>query len=41
MHSEKLSFGIFDTNLGIDMKPENLLFKTPESTAEIVICDFG
>lgn len=27
--------------LQIDMKPENLLFKTPESTAEIVICDFG
>lgn len=24
-----------------DMKPENLLFKTPESTADLVICDFG
>ncbi|KAI8991909.1 kinase-like domain-containing protein [Mycotypha africana] len=24
-----------------DMKPENLLFKTPDSTAELVICDFG
>ncbi|KAI9264769.1 kinase-like domain-containing protein [Sporodiniella umbellata] len=24
-----------------DMKPENLLFKTPESDADLVICDFG
>ncbi|CAO3636073.1 unnamed protein product [Mucor hiemalis] len=24
-----------------DMKPENLLFKTPESNADLVICDFG
>ncbi|KAI7906378.1 kinase-like domain-containing protein [Cokeromyces recurvatus] len=24
-----------------DMKPENLLFKTPESTSDLVICDFG
>ncbi|EIE85865.1 hypothetical protein RO3G_10575 [Rhizopus delemar RA 99-880] len=24
-----------------DMKPENLLFKTPESDANLVICDFG
>ncbi|KAL0141922.1 kinase-like domain-containing protein [Mucor lusitanicus] len=24
-----------------DMKPENLLFKTPKSTADLVICDFG
>lgn len=25
----------------LDMKPENLLFKTPESDADLVICDFG
>ncbi|KAI8077393.1 kinase-like domain-containing protein [Gilbertella persicaria] len=24
-----------------DMKPENLLFKTPESDSDLVICDFG
>ncbi|KAJ8658355.1 hypothetical protein O0I10_006040 [Lichtheimia ornata] len=24
-----------------DMKPENLLFKTPDEDAELVICDFG
>ncbi|KAG0749062.1 hypothetical protein G6F57_005657 [Rhizopus arrhizus] len=24
-----------------DMKPENLLFKTPDSDADLVICDFG
>ncbi|KAI9366354.1 kinase-like domain-containing protein [Pilaira anomala] len=24
-----------------DMKPENLLFKTPDPNAELVICDFG
>ncbi|KAI8877278.1 Pkinase-domain-containing protein [Backusella circina FSU 941] len=24
-----------------DMKPENLLFKSPDSNAELVICDFG
>lgn len=28
-------------SLKLDMKPENLLFKTPESTADLVICDFG
>jgi calcium/calmodulin-dependent protein kinase I len=25
----------------LDMKPENLLFKTKELDAELVICDFG
>lgn len=25
----------------LDMKPENLLFKTPDPNAELVICDFG
>ncbi|KAG2234418.1 hypothetical protein INT48_007166 [Thamnidium elegans] len=31
---------VFELATG-DLKPENLLFKTPDATAEVVICDFG
>ena len=28
-------------SLGTDLKPENLLFRTPEDNADLLIADFG
>ncbi|EIE81935.1 hypothetical protein RO3G_06640 [Rhizopus delemar RA 99-880] len=38
---ERGKFSEKDAVVIIHMKPENLLFKTPDSDADLVICDFG
>lgn len=38
---KELSRYILGLIIFVDMKPENLLFKTPDSDADLVICDFG
>lgn len=41
--NDALPLNIWETAdiLGIDLKPENLLFRTPEDNADLLIADFG